>query len=139
MSVTFNGTTIVSNSQGNNFFGEDRVEYGDLDDEVYTRSKPRAAGVSEVSAGTREAYHTIYVRYETPAETTVRATLKAFRVAGTYGSLVVETSSGGTDTLKYCRLASIRYSVRQSGVLNANKVQTFTAVLVFKQVRPTAP
>lgn len=138
MSVSFAGTVIVSDSQGATMFGGATYEGSAPEREDYKRSMPRAAGVFKVTAGTREAYHTLTVEYHSAGESTVRATLNAFSNAGTIGTLQIETSAGSTESFKYCQMLPPTYQKRRAGYLGGNKVMVTPVIIVFEQLRPTA-
>ena len=126
MSITFAGNAIVADAAGV-WYGESKFVAGDVEDEIYERTVPRASGVYEVRATVARRTHVVEVVYFTTNPQTVVNVLTALRLSGAYGVLA-DTVAG---SFVSCRLVSVQYSPKIAG---AGGVTVLPATLTFKQV-----
>ena len=129
MSVTFGGVGIVSDSAGA-WYGQSRFVSGDVEEEVYERTVPRASGVFEVRSNISRRVHVVDVTYYTTAEQTVVNGLAAIRLAGAY-AVLSDTQAGSFGS---CRLMSVEYGPKRYGRGQGQNVTVLPARLIFKQV-----
>lgn len=126
MSITFGGITIVADSAGA-WYGESKFVAGDVEDEIYERTVPRASGVFEVRSSIMRRTHIVEVVYFTSNAQTVVNGLTALRLGGAY-AVLADTVAGSFGS---CRLVSVRYAPKVAG---AGGVVVLPATLTFKQV-----
>lgn len=135
MGATFAGLDIVSDSFGA-FNGGFVFTEGDLEDEIYEFSIPRASGVGEKWSGDRRRIHVLRCQWYSTNESSVRARILAWRENKTVGTLALESASSGTLQYQYCRLVQVQWGQRASGYRpNGGVVSILDATLYFKQVR----
>ncbi len=137
MAVTFNGTTIVSDSFGA-MYGEQKFSRGGRMDEYEQWSIARANGIGETFCGNREAIHTLQVRYFSNDEDSLVATLYALQVPELFTLGVDAADGGGPAYYEFCRMLTPQFGQRQAGTRGATRVVCIDITLRFLQHLVTA-
>lgn len=133
MSVTYNGTTIVSDTPAGVYSGEATFIVGDVVEPVYPYDIPGAAGLGEIVDGQKNRVHKLIVEYSTTNRATLDNALQGMR--GQYVSLVVGDSwTGVSETYQYCRLAAIEFGPSRAAKVANTAVRFVTCVMTFVQV-----
>lgn len=136
MSVTFAGDTIVSDSTSSAYYGGAGFVAGDIEDEIYQFTIPRANGTGEKTSGNKRRHHALRCQWFSTDEKEVRSKIDEIRMEKKYGTLSIPNYSGnGYLAYPYCRLERVEWGGRQAGYRDGSRVTVFSAVLYFIQVR----
>lgn len=137
MAVSFQGSTLVSDTLTHSYYGDAKFFQGEVEQEIYAFSVPRSSGIGEKSSGKRQRRHRLEVIWHTNAESTIRTNLDTLQAGGTYGTLSIPNySTDGYLTFPYCRLERVDYGQRMAGRrADGNACTVMFATLFFLQVR----